>query len=198
MSNDPNLKDKLAEDARDLLALPGELHVDPLEKKWLFVSLGLIGIFVLAILYTAFAKHVHPPGGMETIDSARLHLGGEFAEDKLGVTTQADGSVKVTLVAARYGFYPREIKIPAGQPITFRIASADVLHGIHIPMTNMGTMVVPGYASTVTTTFPKPGEYPMLCNEYCGMGHDHMWSKVEVVSQETWRAGATNTQSTRR
>lgn len=193
MTNDPK-KHTLSDDAHDLMSLGGQLHVDPLEKKWIFVALGLIGVFVAAILYTAFAKHVHPPGEMETIDSARLHLSEEFAEDKLGVVTQADGSVKVTLVAARYGFYPREIRIPAGQPITFRIASADVLHGIHVPMTNMGTMVVPGYVSTVTTTFPKPGEYPMLCNEYCGMGHDHMWSKVTVVSRESWQAGNTQTQ----
>lgn len=193
MTNDPK-KHNLSDDAHHLMSLPSQLHVDPLEKKWIFVALGLIGVFVAAILYTAFAKHVHPPGEMETIDSARLHLSDEFAEDKLGVVTQADGSVKVTLVAARYGFYPREILIPAGQPITFRIASADVLHGIHVPMTNMGTMVVPGYVSTVTTTFPKPGEYPMLCNEYCGMGHDHMWSKVTVVSRESWQAGNTQTQ----
>ncbi len=38
----------------------------------------------------------------------------------------------------------------------------------------------------------------MLCNEYCGMGHDHMWSKLTVVSQENWRSGLTNTQSTGR
>ena len=55
-------------------------------------------------------------------------------------------------------------------------------------MTNLGTMVVPGYISTVTTQFPKPGEYPMICNEYCGMGHDHMWSKLQVVSKEDWDA----------
>lgn len=193
MTNDSK-KHTLSDDAHDLMSLPSQLHVDPLEKKWIYVALGLIGVFVAAILYTAFTKHVHPPGEMETIDSARLHLSEEFAEDKLGVVTQADGSVKVTLVAARYGFYPREIRIPAGQPITFRIASADVLHGIHVPMTNMGTMVVPGYVSTVTTTFPKPGEYPMLCNEYCGMGHDHMWSKVTVVSRESWQAGNKQTQ----
>jgi cytochrome c oxidase subunit 2 len=193
MTNDPK-KHTLSDDAHDLMSLPGQLHVDPLEKKWIFVAFCLIGVFVAAILYTAVAKHVHPPGEMETIDSARLHLSDEFAEDKLGVATLPDGSVKVTLVAARYGFYPREIRIPAGQPITFRIASADVLHGIHVPMTNMGTMVVPGYVSTVTTTFPKPGEYPMLCNEYCGMGHDHMWSKVTVVSRESWQAGNTQTQ----
>jgi cytochrome c oxidase subunit 2 len=166
------------------------MHIHPLEKKWLYVVLGVVGIFLIAIFYTALVMHIHPPGEMETIDSAGLHLSEEFAEDQLGVKTLPDGSIRATLVAARYGFFPREIKVPAGVPVTFRIASADVLHGVHVPMTNMGTMIVPGYVSTETTTFPKPGEYPMLCNEYCGLGHDHMWSKVTVVSKENWAASA--------
>ncbi len=164
------------------------IHIDPLEKKWIYVASAAIGIFVASIFLTALFGGIHPPGHMEVIDSASLHLDGEFTEDKLGVKTTPDGSVKVTLVAARYGFFPREIKVPAGTPITFRIASADVMHGMHAPMTNLSTMVVPGYVSTVTTTFPKPGEYPMLCNEFCGMGHDHMWSKMTVVSKESWNA----------
>lgn len=90
-------------------------------------------------------------------------------------------------MAGRYGFFPREIKLPACEKVKFRMASMDVLHGAHIPMTNMSTMIVPGYVSEITTVFPKPGEYPLLCNEYCGMGHDHMWSKVTVVNQDEWR-----------
>jgi hypothetical protein len=31
------------------------------------------------ILFHAFASNLHPPSNVETIDSARLHLGGEFA-----------------------------------------------------------------------------------------------------------------------
>lgn len=162
------------------------MHIHPLERKWMLVASGVIGVFLIVILYSSLALHINPPGAMETVDSAQLHLSEEFAEDKLGVKTLPDGHIQATIVAARYGFYPREITVPAGVPITFRIASADVLHGVHVPMTNMGTMVLPGYVSTETTTFPKPGEYPMLCNEYCGLGHDHMWSKVNVVSQETW------------
>lgn len=163
------------------------MQINPLERKWLYVSLGMIGIFLASILLTAITKGVHPPSHIETIDSARLHLSEEFGEDKLGVHQRSDGSLQVTLVAARYGFYPNHIEIPADTPVTFRIASVDVLHGTHVPMTNMSTMIVPGYVSQVTTTFPKPGDYPMLCNEYCGMGHDHMWSKMTVVAKQNWR-----------
>ena len=167
-----------------------ETHIDHLEKRWLYIATGMVGLFVAAMGVTAVVLNVNPPSHIETIDSASLHLGQEFAEDKLGVQPQplADGTIQVKLVAARYGFYPREIKLPAGQKIQFRMASLDVLHGAHIPMTNMSTMVVPGYVSEITTVFPKPGEYPLLCNEYCGLGHDHMWSKVTVVNQDEWRA----------
>jgi cytochrome c oxidase subunit 2 len=164
------------------------MSIHPLERKWIYVIFGIVAIFLGAIFYTAIAHNIHPPGHLETIDSAKLHLSQEFAEENLGVKANPDGTVKVTLVAMRYGFYPREIRVPAATPITFRLASADVLHGIHVPMTNMGTMIVPGYVSTVTTSFPKPGEYPMLCNEYCGMGHDHMWSKLTVVAKENWKS----------
>lgn len=170
------------------------MHIDPLERKWLNVSLAMVALFVASILLTAIIKGIHPPSHVETIDSASLHLSDEFAEDKIGVREWADGTLHVTLVAARYGFYPNHIELPADTPVTFRIASVDVLHGIHVPMTNMSTMVVPGYVSQITTTFPKPGDYPMLCNEFCGLGHDHMWSKMTIVARESWRDAASNNQ----
>jgi cytochrome c oxidase subunit 2 len=167
-----------------------DMQIENLEKKWLYVAATMVSLFVVLLGIGAVLLHVNPPSHWETIDSASLHLGSEFAEDKLGVQPGelADGTIQVTLVAARYGFFPREIVIPADQNVQFRIASLDVLHGAHIPMTNMGTMIVPGHVSEVTTIFPKPGEYPLLCNEYCGMGHDHMWSKVTVVSKDDWAA----------
>lgn len=170
-----------------------DTQIENLEKNWFYVAVAMVGLFVAVMTVTAIVLNVNPPSHWETIDSASLHLGGDFAEDKLGVQPglQADGSVLVKLVAGRYGFFPREIVLPAGQKVTFRMASMDVLHGAHIPMTNMSTMIVPGHVSEITTVFPKPGEYPLLCNEYCGMGHDHMWSKVTVVAQDDWSASNT-------
>jgi len=165
-------------------------EIENLEKKWLYVATIMVGFFVIVMGIGALVLNVNPPSHWETIDSASLHLGSEFAEDKLGIQPMAlpDGTIQVKLVAARYGFYPREIVVPADQKIQFRMATLDVLHGAHIPMTNMSTMIVPGHVSEVTTVFPKPGEYPLLCNEYCGMGHDHMWSKVTVLSHDEWAA----------
>ena len=154
---------------------------DSLERRWVWMSLALAIVMGAILAYYAVANNSHPPSNVETIDSSRLHLSEEFAEDRLGVRTNDDGSLTVTLVAARYGFYPPRIEVPVDTPVTFRIASADVLHGVHVPNTNMATMVVPGYIAQVTTSFPRTGEYSLLCNEYCGLGHDHMWSRLVVV-----------------
>ena len=163
------------------------MHVDGTEKKW--VILSFVIAFAMMGILAAYAvnKNIHPPSNVETIDSVRLHLTEEFNEDNLGIKRETDGSLRVTMVAARYGFFPHNMKVPVGVPIKFRLASADVLHGVHTAFTNMNTMVVPGYISEVNTTFPKIGKFPMFCNEYCGLGHDYMWSQLNVVSLEEFK-----------
>ena len=160
------------------------MHVDPLEKIWIWVVAGITLIMVGSILYTAIAGNVHPPSNVETIDSTRLHLTEEFAEDNLGVETHDDGSVTVRVVATRYGFYPQQLDVPAEVPVTFRFATPDVLHGLHIPGTNVDTMIVPGYVSQVRTTLKTTGTVPLYCNEYCGLGHHDMWSRMTIVPPE--------------
>jgi cytochrome c oxidase subunit 2 len=163
---------------------------DSLERKWIWISLFLAFFMAGMLGFYAVASNIHPPSNVETIDSSRLHLTEEFAEDKLGVRTNADGSLTVTLVAARYGFYPPVIEVPADTPVTFRIASADVLHGVHVPFTNMTTMIVPGYISEVRTSFPRTGQFSLLCYEYCGLGHDSMWSRLVVVPKSAGGASS--------
>lgn len=157
------------------------MHVDPLEKIWIGVIILLTAVMLGSIFYTAFAGSVHPPSNVEVIDSTALHLTEEFAEDNLGVRENPDGSVTVTMVATRYGFHPQHVEIPARTPVTFRFATPDVLHGLHIPTTNVDTMVVPGYVSEVNTELQSTGTFPMYCNEYCGVGHHSMWSRVTIV-----------------
>lgn len=160
------------------------MHVDATEKKWLYISIAMAVIIIGILSFYAVAANMHPPSNVETVNSDTLHLeGSEFAESNLGVKHMPDGSVEVRMVAARYGFYPQKIEIPVHTPVKFRIASADVLHGIHVPYSNLNTMVVPGFISEVNTEFQEVRELPMFCNEYCGLGHDHMWSRLTVVAK---------------
>jgi len=170
------------------------MHVDPLEKAWVWIVGIITAVMLGSIFYTAFALNVHPPSNVEVIDSTQLHLTEEFAEDKLGVTRNPDGSLTVRIVAGRYGFFPQHVEVPADTPITFRFATPDVLHGLHLPGTNVDTMVIPGFVSQVRTEINYDAvakvakkvangglRVPIYCNEYCGLGHHFMWSRVTVV-----------------
>jgi len=181
------IKLKCEQFVRDFCSQLLSIHIDRLEQKWITISLLVIGLFVGIITIDAFFHGVNPPSKVETIDSASLHLSKEFAEENLGVQVDDKGQIIVRMVAGRYSFFPKHIDVPAETKLTFRWVSMDVLHGVHIPMTNMSTMIVPGYVAEITTTFPKPGEYPLLCNEYCGLGHNHMWSNISVIAKEDWK-----------
>ena len=69
---------------------------------------------------------------------------------------------------------------PVNQPVTFRITSSDVVHGFQVVGTNANAMAIPGYVSQFTLTLPRPGEYLITCNEYCGVFHHAMVGKLVV------------------
>lgn len=154
------------------------MQVDRYERYWMWAASGMLALFLGAIVVTAFAGSAHPPSHVETVDPDRLRVAGEFATP--GVTIGADGRVMVVMRAEFYVFRPEVIPVPAGRAVTFRITSPDVLHGFQIVGTNVNLTVAPGYVSEVTTTFTRPGEYLVVCNEYCGLAHHLMQSKVIV------------------
>ena len=154
------------------------MRVDVYERLWMWIATGLIAAFVAVIGLTAGMQAVHPPSHLETVDPTRLDAHPEFGTP--GVTVRPDGRIVVVMVAATYAFSPDPIEVPAGIPVTFRITSSDVVHGFAVAGTNANTMVMPGYVSQFTYTFKAPGEYPIVCNEYCGLMHHAMTAKLIV------------------
>jgi cytochrome c oxidase subunit 2 len=155
------------------------MHVDAYERFWMFAAAGIIVVFITFIGITTVGSGVRPPSHIETIiDPQQTMSDPRFAQP--GVATLPDGRVTVTMVAGTFFWLPAEIRVPAGRPVTFRLAAMDVTHGFEIARTNVNTMVVPGYVSQLTTTFDRPGEYLIVCNEYCGTGHHTMGGKVIV------------------
>lgn len=154
------------------------MKVDLYERVWMWGAGLLIVVFLAAVVYTAAAQAVRPPSHLETIDPASARTDARFA--KPGVRERPDGGVEVVALAQMYSFLPGEIRVPAGRPVTFRLTSPDVIHGFQVVGTNANAMVVPGYVTEFTVTFPQPGEYLVVCNEYCGLGHHVMQGKLIV------------------
>ena len=100
------------------------------ERIWMWAAVGLLVIFLGTIILTAASDAVHPPSHMETVDPGGLAGDPEFG--KPAVTMRPDGRVVVSVVAQLYSFAPDPIEVPANRPLTFRITSADVMHGFEI------------------------------------------------------------------
>jgi cytochrome c oxidase subunit II len=151
------------------------------ERMWARSMTAAIVVLLGVIVFTSAQWGLHPPSRVETIDSASLHKGGEFSEANLGTSIATDGSAVVRVVAQQYAFIPSCVVVPSGVPVTMRLASADAVHGFLIQGTNVNAMVVPGYVTTVRTTFQEIGERLMPCHEFCGVGHQAMWAHVRIV-----------------
>jgi cytochrome c oxidase subunit II len=152
------------------------------ELLWAFGVGVLVAATLSIIVFTALTKNINPPSNVERIDPKTLHLSGEFAEQNLGTVVSADGAVIARIIATQFMFAPHCIALPQGRPVTLRLATPDVIHGILITGTNVNTMVVPGYVAQVHTEFTRSGELLMPCHEYCGLGHSEMWANVQVLS----------------
>ncbi len=153
------------------------MNVPLYEKIWMWAAGGLVVAFIATVLITSIGGALQPPSHVETIDPAGVWQDPRFAQR--GVTVDG-GRATVVAVGMMFAFNPGEIRVPAGRPVTFRMTSADVIHGFLIVGTNANTMLVPGYVSQFTTTFQQPGEYLIVCHEYCGLGHHLMAAKLIV------------------
>jgi cytochrome c oxidase subunit II len=84
------------------------------------------------------------------------------------------------LIARLWSWYPI-LELEAGKSYRIHLMSMDYLHGFSLQPENINIEVHPGYDHVITVTPTHPGAYSIVCNEYCGIGHSTMTSKLYVV-----------------
>ena len=158
-------------------------HAERIEHRWAAIMVAIIVLLVAIATFEAVYHAAVPQARVETVDPHTLHLGGEFIESNLGSALEPDGSVTVRAIGQQYSFTPSCLLVPTASQITFRMTSADVVHGFLVSGTNINLMLVPGYVSILGAHFDTPGERLMPCHEFCGFGHEGMWARVKVVDK---------------
>ena len=68
---------------------------------------------------------------------------------------------------------------------TYRLhlSSLDYQHGFSLLPENINIQVHPDYEMVVTIKPDRAGEYSVVCNEFCGIGHHNMVGKIHVVDK---------------
>jgi len=83
------------------------------------------------------------------------------------------------LQAQMWRWYPI-LKLREGVTYRLHISSLDLQHGFSLLPLNMNFHVLPGYDHVLTITPTRQGEYQIICNEFCGIGHHMMTGRIVV------------------
>ncbi len=148
---------------------------------------------IIEIMGYQFAWKVRYPGKDESLgayDFRKIDATNEFGLDFSDRATYDD-------------FTPRELHLPKGNPVEFRIRARDVLHSVFAPHFRLKMDAVPGmptrfwFIPTKTTaemrveTGNPEFNYEIACTEVCGKGHFTMRLLVvvdEPEEYEKWKA----------
>lgn len=114
-----------------------------------------------------------------------------FREGK--VIEHAPKRYEIHYLARMWKFEPGDISIPPGSTADVYVATTDVTHGMQIIGTNVNLMVVPGTVNFARVKFDKPGNYLVVCNEYCGISHHNMAGWIHVTDKVVAPAAAATT-----
>lgn len=157
------------------------IHIPRYERIWLIAGGVTLAIFLALFALLAVGMSLEPPGHghLGMIDPQQVDVTPPF--DNPGIREIGPNEYEVDMISRVFSFQPADIEIPAGAKVYFRVTSPDVVHGILIAGTNVNLMAVPGHITEFAYTFKKPGQYLILCHEYCGVGHHLMVGSVNVL-----------------
>ncbi len=72
------------------------------------------------------------------------------------------------------------LRLQKGAEYTLHLSSLDVNHGFSLYPINVNFQVVPGYDYGLRVTPNSSGDFRIICNEFCGIGHHTMVGRVIV------------------
>ena len=85
----------------------------------------------------------------------------------------------VYMLGRLWQWYPI-LELEKNQSYRLHLSSMDWNHGFSLQPVNINLQVVPGYEMVLTVAPDQAGEFTVVCNEFCGIGHHLMLGKIYV------------------
>jgi len=102
-------------------------------------------------------------------------------DDALPITVQAQ-MWKWSFIYSN-GRRTSDLFVPQGRPVKLLLHSADVIHGLFIPVYRVKEDVVPGRENYLWFLPDTEGIFDIMCTVYCGEEHAFMRSKLRVLTE---------------
>ena len=163
--------------------------LDRVEGTWIVIALvWCLVMFFMMPYWHVFGKQnlaneayrttpeLHTQKTQAMVDKYKVR---EETDLKIPVVHPPAGS-DVYLIARLWAWWPM-IELEEGKTYRLHLASLDYLHGFSLQPENINIQVHPNYEHVVTLTPTRAGTYGIVCNEYCGINHASMVSRLYVV-----------------
>jgi cytochrome c oxidase subunit 2 len=158
------------------------------EILWISVAFiwGIFMTFMMVYWYYAGDQNQTGVTFRTTADAFATKM--EAMIDQYKVGEEADTPIvavpeggDVYIQAQQFAF-PIIPKLKVGKTYSFHLNSADVNHGFSIQPINVNLQLVPGYDYILKLTPNSAGDFHIVCNEFCGIGHHEMLGKIIVTN----------------
>lgn len=153
----------------------GSAKVDRTEKRVIGIAMLFTAASLGLIAYATWGLGINVP---TCVPASKAFERGSVA--KLG-----EKHYEIHFLAEMWTFEPKRVRVPAGSTLEIYVTSKDVTHGFQIQGTNVNLMAEPGVVTNGRVHITKPGIYPIICHEYCGVAHENMNAALEVSSEAT-------------
>jgi cytochrome c oxidase subunit II len=156
------------------------------EKRWVVIAfIWCLVLFAMMPLWH-FRGGQNPSGVRAKVNPTEFAARVEkfVADYKVGedhgvpVVAPPPGS-DVYMLAQMWRWYP-VLKLKEGAQYTLHLSSVDLNHGFSLFPVNVNFQVVPGYDYGLKIVPNKSGDFRIVCNEFCGVGHHMMVGKIVV------------------
>lgn len=157
------------------------------EKSWLIVAFAwCILLTVMMPLWFFYGRQNVPATTSRTTPAAYEQQTTEFINqyqvdtlNRLPVVAPPPDS-DIYLLARQWQWSPI-LQLEKGETYRLHLSSVDVQHGFSLQPVNLNLQVLPGYDYVATITPTQSGEFSIVCNEYCAIGHHLMVGKIIVT-----------------
>lgn len=160
--------------------------LDRLERSWLILAfVWCLFLTAMMPLWLFLGRQNVPATSYRVAPEQYLNIVMDFTEEHQVDTQQGIPVVSappgdVFLLARQWQWYP-VLQLKKGETYRLHVSSSDVQHGFSIQPMNLNFMVVPEYDNVITLTPTQSGEFSIVCNEFCGIGHHLMVGKIIVT-----------------
>jgi len=157
------------------------------ERAWVGLALLWCLVLTIAMPYWHFKGKQNSTGESYRVEptkfAARVEAfvkSNKVGEDHGIPIVEPSPGGEAYLQAQMWRWHPI-LKLKKGQTYRLHVSSLDLQHGFSLLPVNMNFQVLPGYDHVLTITPTIAGDYSVVCNEFCGIGHHMMAGKIVVT-----------------